>query len=198
MSVKCEKAVRSLATGLLMLMISVLLMMALAGCGYVVTKEKPKPVVMQQSTARETKQGDFVYRLIVVSPGEEAGAKPRLTAELEYVGDQDEITIYHAASPFSFFLKETTRGYDIGYMMDQPLIGTKLSRGEPLQETYKGGGWYTEQDSQDYIDFVKELMKTGFPSGQYEASGQAGFYTEEGGKKQDYKIKNDVTFTVDS
>jgi len=173
--------------------------LALAGCGAGNdAADTPEQVERPDNgtAVDESRQGDFVYRLIVHPPDEQAEGKPTLSAELEYVGDKDEATIYHAASPFYFFLKETTRDYDLGYMMNQPLISTKMKKGEAIRETYKGSGGYSDKDSQAYIDFVNELVKNGFPSGQYEAAGKADFYTQEDGNKQEYTIAGKVAFTV--
>ena len=57
-------------------------------------------------------------------------------AELTYVGELDSIDIYHAASPFYFPLEERTRGIEVDYAMDEPLIVTTLEKGEPLRQKY--------------------------------------------------------------
>lgn len=72
-------------------------------------------------TSTEVRIGDFVYRLSTEKE-EYNGDEPIIIhAELEYVGDQEQIDISHAASPFYFPIKETTRNYDIPYAMEEPM-----------------------------------------------------------------------------
>jgi hypothetical protein len=84
------------------------------------------------------------------------------------VGEEQEIQIAHAASPFYFSMTERTRGFDINYAMDQPRIVTTLKKGE-----------YTEHNSKEHVDFVKSvfeaIQKGTLPSGEYEVSGRAAF-----------------------
>ncbi|MGM0885294.1 MAG: hypothetical protein ACQEXQ_30175, partial [Bacillota bacterium] len=77
----------------------------------------------------------------------------------EYVGEEQEIEIAHAASPFSFPMKEKTRGFEIGYMMEQPRIVTTLKKGVPLRKQYKGGGGYGSQDPKEYVDSLKRWRR---------------------------------------
>lgn len=72
-------------------------------------------------TSTEVRIGDFVYRLSTEKE-EYNGDEPIIIhAKLEYVGDQEQIDISHAASPFYFPIKETTRNYDIPYVMEEPM-----------------------------------------------------------------------------
>ncbi|EFM11198.1 conserved hypothetical protein [Paenibacillus curdlanolyticus YK9] len=187
---------RSKASRIAVWLLSVIWLAALAGCGSDASSEKQGTEQLGTSTIAETKQDDFIYRLII-EPADAASKRDvKLYGELEYVGDKDEIDIHHAASPFFFFLKETTRGYDIGYMMNEPAITTKLKKGVPLREQYKGGGGYSEKDDTDYVAFIKDLWKNGFPVGHYEVTGWADFFTGQEASKQDYHITAKRAFDI--
>jgi hypothetical protein len=147
--------------------------------------------------AQEVKEGDFVYRLVAETAADQAADSVKLYAELEYVGDQDEVTITHAMSPFYFPMKETTRGYDIGYMMDEPLLATTLKKGEPLREQYRVSGGYSEdQDPKDYIQFIKDFTANGFLPGRYEVNGFADFNLLVDESPQPHKLSATIAFTV--
>ncbi|GGE02440.1 hypothetical protein [Paenibacillus nasutitermitis] len=103
----------------------------------------------------EAAEDGFLYRLVSEKSVYAEGERVELYAELEYVGEEPEIEIAHAASPFSFPMKEKTRGFEIGYMMDQPRLVTTLKKGEPLREQYKVSGGYGSQDPKEYVDFIK-------------------------------------------
>lgn len=148
-------------------------------------------------SSKEVKDGDFVYRLVAETAEDQAAGSVKLYAELEYVGDQDEVTITHAMSPFYFPMKETTRGYDISYMMEEPLITTTLKKGEPLREQYRvSGGYSADQDPKDYIQFIKDFTANGFLPGRYEVNGFADFNYLVGDKSEPHKLSATVAFTV--
>ncbi|SDM59852.1 hypothetical protein SAMN05518871_101632 [Psychrobacillus sp. OK028] len=88
----------------------------------------------------------------------------------------------------------------IEYGMNEPLLSTKLIKGEPLRKEYRGGsGSYVSEDKKDYIDFIRQIMKQEFPEGNYVVNGVADFYvisnvqTEQ---EKKYKIKAQVEFKV--
>lgn len=54
----------------------------------------------------EVTEGDFIYRLIADKKEYKVGEPYHIYAELEYIGDKEQETIYHAASPFYFTLTE--------------------------------------------------------------------------------------------
>lgn len=152
-------------------------------------------------TAATVADGDFIYRLVVNKERYNLGEVIELYAELEYVGDEKSVVIFHAGSPFYFPIFEKSRQYDIPYNMIQPLLSTTLNKGEPLREYSTGGGGYSEdQDSKSYIAFMKEIMQNRFPVGEYVVSGFADFYVAAdeklGTEQQDYKIGAKVAFEV--
>jgi hypothetical protein len=156
------------------------------------------PADAELAMTAEVKQGDFVYRLVSEPSTDAKSGGMKLYAELEYVGDGEKVIIKHAASPFTFLLKEKTRNYDIGYSMDQPLITQELKKGEPLREVYRGGGGYTPETDEAYKTFIHDLHEKGFPQGQYTAIGHAEFNAlTEDGKELPYKIEAKVAFAVE-
>ena len=74
----------------------------------------------------------FVYRLSTEKDVYDEFGDTAIFAELMYVGEKNSIDIYHAASPFYFPLEERTRGFEIDYAMDDPLLTALLIKGEPL------------------------------------------------------------------
>lgn len=151
--------------------------------------------------AVETQEDDFIYRLYTDNAIYRKGEKVDIIAELEYIGEEDEVTIAHAASPFYFNLKELNRGYPIEQMMNEPLLHTTLVRGEPLVEHYQKSGGYSEQDDPNYVQFIRNVWKSnGFPHGHYVVDGFASFFVEEEGKteKKTYNIEGKIDFKVES
>ncbi|WP_186328386.1 hypothetical protein [Paenibacillus sp. 32O-W] len=159
----------------------------------------PNPYEELNRQKDEVKEGDFVYRL-VTEKSEYRGEEPVvLYAELEYVGDKKEVTIYHAASPFYFPMTEKTRGYSIEYSMPQPLVSTTLKQGEPIREDYSKSGGYSQEDDPQYIAFIKKLWDSGFPAGYYVVDGVAEFWIEldkVGQDNEEYRIKAEIDFKV--
>ncbi|WNQ13984.1 hypothetical protein MJA45_13485 [Paenibacillus aurantius] len=175
---------------------------ALAGC----SKDTK---AYEQNGIQETKisptakvtEGDFIYRLVSEKPIYNKGEKVNVYSELEYVGNEKEIRIAHSASPFSFPMKEKTRGFDIVYMMEQPRIETVLKKGEPLREYYRGGGGYGSQDPKEYIDFIEAIaeasQKGTLPRGEYEVSGVAEFQPLDGLAGELKSMKAKIEFNVE-
>jgi hypothetical protein len=145
----------------------------------------------------EVTEDDFIYRL--VSEKDEYNAKEPVSiyAELEYIGNKESVTIYHAASPFHFPMYEKTRDYTIGFGMEEPLLNTILMKGEPFREEYQGSGGYGSDDDKEYINFIKNIMKNQFPAGYYEVNGFADFFVKNNDtEKKDYKINAEIDFKV--
>ncbi|MED4534259.1 hypothetical protein ABET51_10720 [Metabacillus fastidiosus] len=150
-------------------------------------------------TKQEVTEGDFIYRLIS-EKGEYAENRPvKLYAELEYIGDKEKVEIFHAASPFSFPMLEKTRGYEINYNMDVPLLSTTLVKSEPLRKEYSRSGGYGSEDEEDYVDFMNHIMNNEFPTGHYIVNGSANFFlvtNEETKEEKKYNMKAQIEFKV--
>ncbi|MCQ6557316.1 hypothetical protein [Paenibacillus mendelii] len=151
-------------------------------------------------TNAEVTEDEFIYRLVTKKGEYRKGESVTIYAELEYVGDSETITIFHAQSPFSFPIEEKTRNYSIDYNMNQPLLSTTLKKGEPLREVYQNSGSYGETDDKEYINFMKSFWKDGFPVGYFVVDGFADFYVvsnvdgEE--KEEEFNIKAQIDFKV--
>ncbi|MGP4071178.1 hypothetical protein ACTWQB_01325 [Piscibacillus sp. B03] len=168
--------------------------MVLAACG--TTGSAPSDDELSQYEVKETEsevqEGDFVYRLVTEKGEYEGGSNVSIYAELEYVGDQNQVEITHAESPFIFPIHEVTREYDIGFAMNEPLLSTVLEKGEPLRKEYTASGGFSSQDPDEYVEFMQEVMDGDFPKGFYEVNGYADFNYNE----QKYEIQTQVQFKV--
>ncbi|WNS75800.1 DUF3221 domain-containing protein [Bacillus sp. DTU_2020_1000418_1_SI_GHA_SEK_038] len=154
----------------------------------------PKEAV---TTSAEAAEGDFIYRIVTENAEYKENNPVKLYAELEYVGDQEEITIYHASSVFHFPMIEKTRDIPIDYAMNQPLVSTIMKKGEPLRERYNGSGGYAEEDEKELKQFMKRIMENQFPAGDYLVSGFADFYINTDEEEQkDFKIRAQIAFKV--
>jgi hypothetical protein len=149
------------------------------------------------TTQAEVREGDFIYRLVSEQGTYEGNDSVMMYAELEYIGEKSEVTIFHSASPFNFPIVEKTRDYAIPYVMNEPLLNTTLIHGEPLREKYGRSGGYGSNDEEGYVKFMKSFLKDGFPSGYYIVDGFADFYIESDKGKTDYTIKAQIQFAVD-
>jgi hypothetical protein len=149
------------------------------------------------STNSEVNEGDFVYRLVTEKAEYRINESVKIFAELEYVGNSEEVVIFHAASPFYFPMIEKTRNYEIGYPMKQPLESTTLKKGHPLRYNYSRSGGYGSQDEEQYVKFMRSFLEDGFPIGYYVVNGFVDYYVEDSEKnKQDFNIKGQIDFKV--
>lgn len=150
------------------------------------------------NTEAEGVDGDFIYRLVSEKATYTESDSVSIYAELEYAGNQDQVIIYHAASPFHFPFHEKTRDFKVGYGMEQPLLHTTLLKGKPLRERYIGSSGYSGDESREFADFVQSIMRNQFPSGYYVMQGYADFYigTLET-KEKEYRISAEIKFIVE-
>lgn len=149
------------------------------------------------NTDAAAEDGDFIYRLVSEREEYASGGPVEIYAELEYVGEEDSIDIYHAGSAFFFPMEEKTRGYQLDYPMEEPLLTKTLTKGEPLREQYSGSGGYSDQEEAAYIEFMQQVMNNEFPQGYYIVDGYADFYTETpDGAQTDYEIHAEIDFKV--
>ncbi|MDF2537539.1 MAG: hypothetical protein K0S76_560 [Herbinix sp.] len=91
-------------------------------------------------------------------------------ATLEYVGEEESITIYHGNPLLGFGLKDNIY-FEGGYSTFDELISTTFFKGQPVYYEYvKSGGWSAEDP---YVEFYKEFYSERdlrLPTGRYELS----------------------------
>lgn len=147
----------------------------------------------------EVIKGDFIYRLVTEKEHYDEGENVKIYAELEYIGEEDQVEITYGSSPFLFPMTETTRDYEIAYAVNLPGNSTILKKGEPMRQEYRGGGGYAEHDKEEYKVFIKQVMKQDFPSGHYIVNGYADFYLADKAKDEEkYTIEAQIEFYVES
>jgi hypothetical protein len=171
----------------------------LSGCNSTENKPKNNSNTVLESK-QEIKDGDFVYRLFTEKEQYEEDGPVKITAELEYVGEKEQIEIFHAASPFSFPMFEKTRNYHIDYPMNEPLLSTTIVKGTPLRKEYTGGaGGYSMEDDKKFVNFMKKIMDKKFPTGEYEVNGVASFFvkTDTVDNQKSYNLKAEIGFRVE-
>ncbi|MEY9970936.1 hypothetical protein ABH966_001300 [Lysinibacillus sp. RC46] len=157
---------------------------------------KPPPSKNYSQTAT-SQQEDFLYELSISKPTFTEGESIKITAKLTYVGQAQNVTIYHGGSPFLFNLQETTRNFEIPSVMDTPLITRILERNVPYEEVYTSGGVYDEFSEPKLVEFMKQTMKGHFPKGHYIVKGSNDFYTEDPNEqKTEYKPSATIEFNV--
>ena len=156
--------------------------------------KSPDSYLLIQSSAYT--EGDFTYYIEVLNSDHfKEGEIITIQAYLEYTGDQDEIVISHAASPFYYDLEELTRGYKIDYPMNQPHLLTTLKKGDRLTSTYQISGGYSDQDEEDYINFMRQFLNGSFPVGTYAVRGYAKFTVE--GENEEKELPAKIVFEVE-
>lgn len=151
-------------------------------------------------TRDQSTEADFIFRLISEKEEYEEGEDVILYGEIEYTGEQEEITIQHSSSAVLFPMEEKVREYEIGFGVNDLLVSTILKRGEPYREDYiKSGGYSPEQDPEEYIRFMEDFLeRKDFPAGYYVVDGFADFFVpkEEGEGREAFTIKAQIDFKV--
>ena len=142
----------------------------------------------------KSESDDFLYELQVNNNSFSKGEKIDITASLTYIGEKDELVILHAASPFYFDIKETTRGYDIEYPMNLPLISTTLKNGEPLNIQYVTSGGYSDLNTEEYRSFMDEFLSGSYPVGYYVVNGYVRFTVE--GEEDNTELGGNIGFQI--
>jgi hypothetical protein len=63
--------------------------------------------------------------------------------------------------------------------MNDPMLTTTLLKDVPLREKYAFAGGYSDEDSEEFQQFVQTIMEKGFPEGEYIMNGSAEFYLND-------------------
>ena len=173
-----------------------LIFLLLSGCSHsafedpIMETEKPELTTLQNMT--EKQHGDFVLQIGSEKKIYKVNEEVKFIARLKYIGKLPEFRIFHAASPFYFEVKETTRDIYLPFAMDQPLLSTNLLKGEWLEGEYNKIGLFIDGDDDPNQIFNTELMKNpGYPEGEYEVKVTAKFYCADGEKKIDTEFSTE-------
>lgn len=152
----------------------------------------------KRQVSAETVEGDFIFRLISEKDTYKEGEPVSIYAELEYIGDKESVTIFHASTPFIISIYEKTRGYSIDGVVNTILLSTTLQKGEVYREDYHKSGGISDQESKDYMAFAKNFFEQeGFPLGEYEIKGSAAFsFVDNEGEKTHISIPAKISFSV--
>lgn len=144
---------------------------------------KGQTLLPEEQLLSEAQEGDFILQLVADRKIYKPDEAVDLTIRMKYVGELPKVNISHSASAFSFLITETTRDIGIGYVMNQPLIHTQLTKGEWLEESYTKTGGYGDTDP--HKEFIKQFLQgKAFPEGSYEIIGQADFIFYQGEPEQ--------------
>ncbi|SDB83329.1 hypothetical protein SAMN05421734_101299 [Pelagirhabdus alkalitolerans] len=143
-------------------------------------------------------EDDFIFRLVTEQEAYDESEEVNLFGEIEYVGEEEEVTILHASSAVFFLIEEKVRGYEIGSTVEDIGLSTTLEQGEVHREPYEKSGGYSQGEDQDYIDFVEDFMeREGFPRGFYEINARTDFTVEqENGASERIEMEATVDFKV--
>lgn len=91
-------------------------------------------------------------------------------ATLEYIGEEDSITVYSADPLVGFALKDD-KYFDGGYAAQDQLITTTIKKGEIVRFDYaKSGGWTGEDPNADFYQKFYSEKELILPVGKYEIS----------------------------
>ena len=171
----------------------VFLLVFLTACN--ANNEENKASSEQATVVSETEAGNFIIRLVADNAVYKEDENIKVEAKIKYVGEKEEIDIYYAKSPLWFQIRETTRGVDIPYEMENTLMKTTLERNKWHKEVFQ----YNEKNEEEYEDdFVKAFYeKESFPKGEYEIELYSDFYTrEDNGEKQEHKYYTSIIIEV--
>lgn len=150
-----------------------------------------------KNTTDESTQGDFVFRLVSEKEEYEADEENvKLSGEIEYVGDDEKVTIDHASSAILFNMKEEVRDYEIGFGVDDIDLSTDLEQGVPYREDYEKSVGYAQDDPSGYKRFMKDFQDaddSDFPPGYYVVEGETDFFTNDG---EEINIEATIDFKV--
>lgn len=152
-----------------------------------------------KENATQITEDDFIFRLVSEKDEYHEGETVNVYGEIVYNGEKEEVTIFHSSSAILFNLTEQTRGYEIGYAVQDIGVTTVLKRGEPLRENYnKNSVGYAPDD--DNVKFIKQFIKRDdFPTGYYVVNGFTDFtvrFNDDDEEMVRYNIEATIDFKV--
>ncbi|MUT67859.1 hypothetical protein [Paenibacillus sp. NEAU-GSW1] len=176
--------------------------MALAGCsGAENVPDGGEQLPVNNETEKATtnysegRYGEFVLRLETIKSSYATGEALGIKAMLKYDGDKQSELIYHSMHAVAIGVSEKTRGIDIGYVMEQPLLTTEMKKGEWLEFPYVKQAVYSEEDVNKA--FIEQFLKgEGLPEGEYAFTAIADFYTKKGEEQIQHSFKVEKMIAV--
>lgn len=169
-----------------------ILTISLAACA---NDENNEVEANNQTVISETEAGDFILRLVSEKAVYEAGEEVTIVGKLKYIGEEEELTISHAESPFWFEFVEVTRGIEIPFSMLEIERETALVQNQWHEKEYQKQTMYNEEDNE--ADFLNVFMnEEGFPPGEYEVELRSEFIVKNGESKEEHSYMSSIVIEV--
>lgn len=91
-------------------------------------------------------------------------------ATVEYIGEEDSLTIYSSDPLVGFGLKDD-KYFDGGYAVNDELITTEFKKGDVIRFDFmKSGGWDGDDPNADFYKEFYSVKELKLPAGSYEIS----------------------------
>lgn len=175
------------------------LIVMLAGCNEKNGKIDPEQLadITVNNNIEEITEGDFKLTAVSEKKHYKQGEPVQLYAEIEYIGEDESVDIFHSSSAVFFTIKEKVNGFEIGYAVNDIGLQTKLIKNQPFREIYEKTGGYSEHSNKAYVEFVRRFVEEeGFPVGYYIVEMTTDFSVGPAEDRQDHeRIK--LTATID-
>ncbi|WP_107942570.1 hypothetical protein [Metasolibacillus fluoroglycofenilyticus] len=158
------------------------LTMLLTACGATQSQQEEPPMLIFNQATAQVEEEPFILKLISDKEQYKVGEKLVIRAELIYEGEESAINIAHGGSWLFLETTNLTEDYHFGAAMNEPLIYTKLTKGQPLVEDYgfSGGAYIEGQGGKPYSEeLFQQMAKMNFPPGQYEIKAITHFGIDE-------------------
>lgn len=171
------------------------------GCGTKQIKNSDVENHDVKQTEEQTAEDDFQFTLVSEKDAYHTDEEVNVYGEIEYTGDEDEITIYHQTPVVAFTMEEQEREFAIDYSVRDTEETTTLKKDEPYRESYtKEDSYFSVDMPKSHTDFIDDFSEgTGFPLGYYVTKGAAEFSTDSHSDTQDeskINLEADVDFKV--
>lgn len=173
--------------GVKLLLLSLVFLLAFAGCQDPQPQERMETDKADdragQSTAApmeaETTEHDFCLKLYADSRIYRTDEAIQIWATLEYVGDEESVTIWHG-DPYIVFSITDGADFHVSGFVHDILTSTVLEKGEQYQFDYvKSGGYDTLASDADFWEKFYQENDLKLPAGTYTISASGAFYLSE-------------------
>lgn len=164
-------------------LLATVLLLAAAGCQHQQSQgqsgaegsESPADESTTQISAEAT-ENDFCLKLFADKDTYRSDEAIQIWATLEYVGDEDTITIWHG-EPYVVFSITDGADFNTGGVVEDILTSTELQKGRQYHFDYvKSGGYDATAPDADFWNqfYQEEALK--LPAGTYTVSVAGAFY----------------------